>query len=165
MECRELRQHLIEILDAEADGSIPRAVQDHLSGCAACTRALGRYRRMASALSALPPASAPPGLLDDVRREIEKRRRSAPSPIRRRRAAFWVPRTAAAIAAGLLVYLAFYLTLPGPTAAYRVVAVDETVVFPEDDLALKGYLEGSWGLENDGDPVTLYSELAKDRGR
>lgn len=164
MECRELRERLLDVIEGTLEDADRIGVRTHLAGCLACAEVVERYRRVVEALSGVPDVPAPPGLLDSIRRELHARSRTVPA--RRTRVLYWLPRAAAALAAGLLLAAAWMILRPGPGEPYRVVAVEEPSRFQEEDLLLKGYLEGSFGLglEIEGDPVLLLGELMKDRG-
>ncbi len=60
--CRSYREDLMAYLDLELDASARREVEDHLSGCAGCSRELERLRQLDGALAALPQIEPSPQL-------------------------------------------------------------------------------------------------------
>jgi anti-sigma factor RsiW len=112
VECREAREHFPACVDQPAGlpaGPAGRAVEAHLHSCAACQAELAAYRRLGSALAALPdhPVEPPAWLLGSVLDAVraERRRHRLPA-IPHAPEALSDPRFAAAGGAVLLAGLA-----------------------------------------------------------
>ena len=79
-------------------------------------------------------------------------------------------RIAVAVAAGVLLILSLYLTLPMSSKTvsgegYQLVVLDESELFSAEDLYIKDALEGPWAVAKDGRPLSPYDELLKDPDR
>ncbi len=58
--CGSYREDLMVYLDLELTASARREVEDHLSGCAGCSRELERLRQLGDSLAALPQIEPSP---------------------------------------------------------------------------------------------------------
>jgi anti-sigma factor RsiW len=106
MTCEEIRGLLSPYADGELDLVHGLEIERHLEGCPTCAAALDRTRALTRALA--DPAlyyAAPPHLRERIRGS--SRRRAAP--------AWWRP-IAAAVAAAVLVAVALWAAIRGPSA-------------------------------------------------
>jgi len=162
MDCREVEGRIVDLLGGEMSREERQGVLDHLDVCSSCTRAFARARATADLLASLPTVSAPPELRAEVFRRFDPRRDARRHPVVRILRKGWLPTAAAALAAGLLLVVGFRLVLgPRPTPV-RLVVLEESRFFEDDDVAFKRMLEGSWSVDGEDDPVSLYAELAKE---
>jgi anti-sigma factor RsiW len=70
MACGRVRELLGAYLDGEAAPGVRAEIDEHLSGCRACSDELGELQRLASALAQPEPASLPPGLWSEIERRL-----------------------------------------------------------------------------------------------
>ena len=70
MTCTQVEEYLLESIDEPLAGDVRRAVDRHVASCAACGSFAAQLRDIDAQLSsALPPISAPPSIVEGLRRQ------------------------------------------------------------------------------------------------
>ncbi len=100
MNCKQVREHLADILD----GQTPPSLAQHLDACDECAALIGALRQDMSLLAAMPAVVVPTVVLDKVMGEVTKVSRT------RRAWRFFVPRLAPVAAALAMTVLSYNLT-------------------------------------------------------
>lgn len=137
MQCTEVKTKLADYSVGLLNERERRAIQEHLDGCTSCRQDLRALERVDRLLNAVHPEEPPAHLWQNIRSRIE----GQPQPVRR---TFWrnwftLPRLAlgGAIAATLLVALA-YFTSPRPPSGEEHLHADPSQLMHTHQLM-------SWG--------------------
>ena len=120
---------------------------------------------MTTALSAMPPTPAPPGLWDDVKQRIDFAKPAAPRRTARRLVLSRYHRVAVAVAAGIILIVSIFVSLPTSDAPYRLVVVDQFATFTPEEIELLDALEGDWLPDGESDSSVIYAKLLKGQGQ
>ncbi len=129
-QCAALESQLVEYLDGRARPAVRHAVEEHLSGCAACRARAEEFRALWSAMDDLPALDPSPAF------DASLRARIAAEPARRN---FWdwlpSPRLAFAVTA-LIVMSVWLSSLPHTASKPAIeIRVAETVKAPVESDA------------------------------
>ena len=155
LNCGEVRELLVPWLDDELPADEAQRVSGHVGQCAACACELEQHRRVGSTLDAVYSARpAGPDMVSEVRRRIERERRTASTRMLRR--------VVLGVAASLLVGVGVWwmVTSPGAEPSGTSPGGDANLVgeVPADD----GLLENLDVLEALGEEdVDLTPELVQ----
>jgi len=125
-QCVALENTLIEYLDGRARPSDRRAVEEHLTGCAACRTRAEEFRAVFSALDDLPAISATPSFDATLRARIA----AEPAP---RGFWNWVPSPRLAFAVTALVAMSVWMSSMPRTMAPPAVT---SQISPESDFGM-----------------------------
>lgn len=107
MKCEEIREDLAAYLDGEIEGASRRAVDDHLAGCAACSKERDALAATWRLLDIVPPTAVPAGFDERV---LARVRAGGGMP---RARILGLPLPAAAAAAAVILAAGGYVALKG----------------------------------------------------
>jgi anti-sigma factor RsiW len=131
-QCAALESQLVEYLDGRARPAVRHAVEEHLSGCAACRTRAEEFRALWSVMDDLPATDPSPAF------DASLRARIAAEPARRGFWA-WMPSPRLAFAVGALVVMSVWLSsIPHPATRPAIaIQVARTIKAPvESDFGM-----------------------------
>ncbi len=128
MKCGEIREELAAYLDGEIEGAARRAVDDHLSGCAACSKERDALAAAWRLLEIAPPPAVPEGF--DAR-VLARVRSGGPAP---RARILGMPIPAAAAAAAVVIAVGGWVALKDRDAPPEPLLTDLAVLEALDVL-------------------------------